>query len=313
MYTSEVGMTQSLLKKFLACPRACKYYLEGYRKIGLKKPMWFGSLMHYILHIWKSQLVVGNTECQPEDVLSSPLLEAYMEEQMLEFPEDVEEINKLRAVGSALLYSYAAQYAEEMKQQKWIASEIQFKEAFRGHILRGMADGIVECADGLYIIDHKFKGRQSASMASLLSRDFQVEFYYTALIQAGYDIKGFIYDVIRPPQIKPRKTETHEAYTARLLGDTLERPEFYFKRYNITFKQNELQEMRFNLLKLLDRFKTWIDMGMDDVYYSTGCAMSGGGECPYLSMCTTGDDLGYTKVETFFEELPKEKGVDNGR
>jgi hypothetical protein len=141
----------------------------------------------------------------------------------------------------------------------------------------GKFDGVVSKNGDPYLLEHK-TCREEISPGSpywtRLSIDTQISGYLLASWHLGIRLNGVLYDVIRKPEIRPKRLglketsmvrisglycnqrlspetyqqfslakdfrETPEMFEARLTQDTLERPDWYFGRQLVTRLEKEL-------------------------------------------------------------------------
>ena len=302
MYDIKNGISQTVLKEFMRCPASCRAYLLGYRLIRGKRALWLGELMHEYLDVMKKSIIAKKL-VKITEITNSPSAMKLINDYRNASPEMSDMIDEVVSTTEALFTAYFVNRYHEMYSYEWLSSEETFDVEYNGVRLRGKYDGVIKYKDGtICILDHKNMSRQPEEMIEILSLDFQILFYIVAAMQMGHQVNGFLYDVIRPPTIKQKKSETHEQYVDRLLGDTVVRPEFYFKPYFISYTPEEVDRLKRNLDAILQRFTTWYENGMEELRYPTGCRTYYG-SCQYLKLCAFGEANAYRITDTAFEEL----------
>lgn len=185
-----------------------------------------------------------------------------------------------------LLSGYAWRWGGESDTFDVIATEQQFtlpivnpatNRSTPTFLNAGKIDKIVRLRDGrLAVMEHKTTSgdiNPNADYWRRLRMDQQVTRYLLAARDLGHDVACVVYDVIRKPQISPRKIpkadlavikatglyhdeacdpaaldgldrETPAMFGARLTSDIVSRPEFYFQRQEIARLDADVEEFR---------------------------------------------------------------------
>jgi len=155
--------------------------------------------------------------------------------------------------------------------------------------IAGKMDGIVEDSNArLFQLEHKTTSEDIGVESDFWPRlriDRQTMIYTLAARAMGYDVRGTLYNVIRKPTIKQKKTETLAGYAERLVGDIYERPDFYFQQRLIEHLPSDIADVERDLwatAKLM-RFCQTNDYWPKDDY-----SCKRWGQCPYFGLCTAG-------------------------
>lgn len=325
------GVTQSLLGAFLTCRQKAHHILAGWESTGPRGYISFGNSMHAALEAGYSALHKGdswawaaNSALQKE---SAALVAGTSGKQ------ETEELELFILKAEALVTEYWRYWGAQDKEsaQSWPLVEEVFNVPFtlkdgNNVPLRGKWDAVTILKDGgLWLVEHKTRSQiQEEDLSSLLAFDFQTLFYLTTLelwltrveVQeaytwATYPVKGAIYNVIRTPQLRKseKKGETDQEFITRLQEDVSDRPEHYFKRFELTFPPEVRSHFAMELRDKLDEFLRWYD-GDGVPTYRNEFACVGRGACEFLKACGAGAPqagrksfAGYRQSRVLFAEL----------
>ena len=294
------GTTQSLLNgAYCACTQAAAFYLDGWRSVGTKASLSFGSLIHKGLEDWYGAGMV--------EVNWEAWLEAYSVTQRAK-GADAAATEMDCALAGAVLPAYCERYAKEDSKKEWIGVESKFDVRWNGYRLRGMCDGLFKSGKKrktIALFETKTKGRiEVGAIEDALAYDFQNQFYMEAN-EAGLGIpdaiKRVLYNIIRRPGQKLGKNESLADFQARIAADIKKRPEHYFIRYEISYPQAERKKFREELLMKLQEFEAWLK-GERPTYRNQGSCQRLW-KCSYISACASGTMAGYDQKGRLFEEL----------
>lgn len=198
-------------------------------------------------------------------------------------PRDVTEALRL-ATARGLLAGYHQRWVYETWQVEAVEHEFHIPIVNPATNRRtplfthaGKFDGLISREDGRYLLEHKTCSEDlspSSAYWKRLTIDTQISGYLLASWLSGQRLNGVLYDVIRKPEIRPKKLglretsdvritstylsrllspatyqafsldsdrrETPEMFEARLVRDTLDRPDWYFGRSIICRLDKEL-------------------------------------------------------------------------
>ncbi|MBW1779351.1 MAG: PD-(D/E)XK nuclease family protein [Deltaproteobacteria bacterium] len=302
-YTIEDGATQSMLAAFLDCRERMGLTLSGWeKKTSSKSAMRFGSMVHSALEeLYKAmgRGAVGNLERVIERSITKSLRKNIVGSSDAYQAQEMElEANRARAV----LGEYLNEHTSDIKRE-WIAVEPVFDVMFRGFRLRGRIDGVFRKAKSVWMLETKTKGRISEdALTSSLSFDWQTLFYLTALKAMMDDpVKGALYNIIRNPQLKQKKGEDETGFIARIRKDAYERPDHYFKRFELTFPKVVVKTFEDELEAILKDFAAWVAGDLPTYRRRQACV--GMWSCEFLDMCASGDNVGFAQTRKLFREL----------
>ncbi|HVY62179.1 MAG TPA: PD-(D/E)XK nuclease family protein [Planctomycetota bacterium] len=262
-------LTNSRLKCYRRCPREHHLAYElGYRAIVEAEAARFGTLVHRALEAWWRA---------PGERLAAAL--AVLDHALADGgdPFDV-------AKARALMTGYHARWIDEPYEV--LEVEVEFAApltnpetgaASKTWCLGGKLDVVVrDQRDGrVLIIDHKTASEGISVGSSYWKRlrlDSQISAYCVGGRALGYEVAGFVYDVIAKPGLRPLKAtppesrkytkagvlyagqrerdETPEEYGARVYADIFASPEEYFARGEVPRLEQDLRDHAFDAWQL---------------------------------------------------------------
>lgn len=206
-------LTYSALNTFRNCPRKYKHrYVDCLRPRLKSEALSFGSIVHGAIELWYRSVGDANRLWSVLD---------YLDQQ---FPQRMGDETQLANwhLARSMITGYANRYANEdftiVEVEKSFVGEIRnpdtgrLSQTFR---IAGKADAIVQCRDGMYLLEHKTAASIDASYLDKLWTDTQIALYCYYLRELGYPIVGVIYNVLLKSRLKQSKGETQEEYEAR--------------------------------------------------------------------------------------------------
>ena len=308
-YTTDQGITSSMMLTWLGCRQAARYYCDGWVPAVGPEAAAFGSCWHALLR-WVYSKVEYRPSMSKESVVEEGLAAAkefypiWRREQsrLCGSVRAMEDLENHVSMCEGLLPGYLHQWPKDFQRKIQYDLETEFDLDFHGFRLRGKRDAVfVDSKKKLHLLETKTKSRiDEADNLEVLSFDFQSLFYVVATsIEMKRPISSIVYNVVRRPQIRQKINETPAGFAARLAEDVLSRPEFYFIRYDIIHPQNEVAAFEADLLIRLQEFQRWVD-GKSPTYRSE-CTCQGRWTCRYLHACASRTMDGYMQRELFSE------------
>jgi hypothetical protein len=296
------GCTQSLACKFKQCPR--KYLLAVNRwrsKFGQEKSA-IGNIVHAVLSIIYK---LNHKPMQDNDIVNMIANEIKINNSKYNFIER-KQLEYLKTVAQCILINYLKNYANDFKTACFTKVEEEFAVLIEGLLWRGKRDGehIVKKDKSLWIREIKNRSRiNENNIMQGLQFDFQSNLYCNTRDTGKEITSGFIYDMVRTPQSKPKKDETLQSFFQRLSEDIESRPEYYFMRFEVPLTKsdkiefiNELRIISYDLNDFVNELTPY------DNKNSFSC-IDGTFPCEYLEACTQGNMNGYYQSKKIFEEL----------
>lgn len=315
------GVTQSMVQKWLACPRqAYLEYVEGWTPYQQSDALLFGNVCHHVLeHAYTGEsaplpgnvraLITGFQESMYSGTEKEPCAETQSKNEFL-FKK-----------AETLLNTYFIQYSKDW-ENNWLFTERTFKIPYvypdgKTTFLQGKIDGAfvekikVTGKNELWVPDHKTSSRPDPeSVSTLLPVDLQVWFYLYATTQLpefkGKKISGFCYNMLRNPGLKmTQKDGTLQEYSNRLYTDIISRTDFYFHRENIRIKMSEIRAWKVKQLDPIMRaIRRWHESNYTwPAYFSPSALKTVYGLAPMTKAIVSNDFTGLYQRETPFQEL----------
>lgn len=242
------------------------------------------------------------------------------------------------AGAQAMLAGYAARWHEQ--HLEWLGVEQYFTIVREGFVLHGKIDGIARDTNGeIAIVETKTTGSDvspGAQYWELLGIDDQIGIYLPGARELGYAPSYVLYDVLRRPQVEPKlatppekrkyrkedgqlyanQRESDESvfdYQSRVLEHMEQRPLEYFARERLVSLEEEEQEQRASLLRIVDEMRaTYADPETPAPKSPTACRRYGR-LCEYAPLCTKRDTLESTNWRNEREQTQQDpQGNDRG-
>lgn len=279
------GISQSLLKDYMICPRRFVLAANRYAQPETKNLV-FGTFFHALLEI-------HYMEHRPlEKGDAAAFTDAY------DFPKTItaEDAEYMRAVGYVLYEAYAARYRDDFKYAI-IPEHVFDVKADGGYRLRGKMDGIWKAAPDVWLLETKTKSQiGEEGLQKRLALDWQSLFYMLAYWYENKKMpRGVIYNVVRFPQRSV--AGGYPAFTAALRKDIAAKPDYYFMRWNTEFTMDDIGKFAKELIAKLN------ELAARKVWYRNECSCDVYGGCPFVNYCATGSLDGLRRKSKLFEEL----------
>lgn len=307
------GLTQGLLGTFLNCPERARLSLAGFRSIGTKESLVFGSMIHWLTELLARAIMRKLVKPSDGDDFFDHYIKVWIKKTRKEGDLEPQRIEFLAAQAKAIFAPYCLQWAkDDFHASAWIEVEGVFDVRWNGIRLRGRRDG-VRCFNGkrgaIYRLhETKTKSQISAWLDDGLLLDFQNQFYLTALntdlerLGIKKPIQEVMYNIIRRPGIKLLKNESPGAYAIRVRADVEKRPDHYYKRIRLRYTQADLKRFGKDLLRKVAVFKRWLKFP-EDHYEQDQTQCTSRFACQYLQACIRRDTNDFTDDGRLFNEL----------
>lgn len=319
-YKIEDGVTQSMLRDFFACRRRVALQLEGWQTRTPRSTPRFGSMTHHVLSKMYEAMRAG-TEHEDLSIIVNAETAKYVHKEVTKAStaKVAQEIEGTGILVSMILQEYLAYWHADDVKKKWAELERVFDTPFGGFRLRGRWDGGYEIKprkrEEVWLLETKTKSKVSEdSLEVSLSMDFQSQFYLIAaglILPKPERLKGVLYNIIRNPNLYRRKGENDEQYAERVREDIHKRPDFYFKRFELTFDKKQLELFAVELMMKLEEFAAFVKGDLPTYRREDSCDVFW--KCEFLEMCVSmGQTVGYKKGRVLFEELIDLEEVSNG-
>lgn len=315
-YKMDDGITQSILSGFQDCRKKMEYIFNGWRTVGTRSVLTFGSIFHYLLETMTNEIIAGNTkEFHPEAFakkMTARWIKQRSEKGAFGSKAEMDDAIWQSRRAATIFNVYCDVYKKDFKML-WESVESQFDiwwETDHGNSfrLRGMRDGLFRRTKNYWLFETKTKSRiDDESLMAKVAFDFQSLFYLHTLrleLDAEGDdtpCAGVLYNVVRNPSLRLTGAETKEQHLRRMEADARSKPEHYFIRYEAQFSEETQRKFREELeLKLLE-FEAWCNGNLPTYKRENAC--SGLWNCEFLQACGSCSMAGYVDTGTMFNEL----------
>jgi hypothetical protein len=296
----KVGITQSLLGEFQTCRKRFLFKINRWQWAGINWNVQFGNVCHDVLEqIYKSPKVPNAKKIRGwvDDYL------VRWEKKHVEASGD--EMRRHGVVAIVVLEEYLVRFLKDWTDWKILGAEKEFSVFFNGVRLRGKKDiTYLSKQNQREIGDHKTKGKiEEESLMLLLTFDLQTLFYVLCEeLSDNVKVAAFLYNVIRNTEMKPAKDETWADFSKRLRIEIRKKPDHFFKRYRVPYREEDKRIFRQELEWKLDDVKAFL-RGDLKPYKNEKACVQGFMKCEFLKACSSGTMIGYEQRGCFFPEL----------
>lgn len=292
-------LTQSSLKKFLACHRKYKFrYIDKLVKKGPKEqPLYFGGAIHDGLKEFHE-----TRQYEPAmDAIKQAIEEAKEDGNKFDL------ISFLKA--EAMLKGYGRQYITEefevVELEKEFIGDVVAPGggAIPGFRFAGKVDGIIKEDDQYYLLEHKTASNLQPGYSDKLWTDLQILLYSIYIEQAmGVTLSGVLYNVLVKTGIKWKDNETLEEYKSRLFV-TYSKPEMFFRKY-IEFNEADYVRVKKDLVDITRDIQRC--MMSNRWYRNTQSCYQWNRPCAYFKLCKL-NELSSIKTQDYEVREPHEE------
>lgn len=283
------------------CRQRAQYKADGWTSPRPRAALDFGTLFHSFLQdlydrVHRKEITRPLTAKQLAslfDVLSEDSLENLFSH--VSSAEEVQQIEDMIVVAKPLFVAYCMNYPKDFQPGRWVGTELSFKTKWKGYTLHGRIDGVLKIKNKLWLLETKTKGRiEEGVLTDALAFDFQSLFYILcAELERKQKVQGVLYNVVRRPGLKQKKTEIVQGLVDRISEDIQERPEHYFKRYEIKFDRATRQSFEQDLGHKVSEFTAWLEGRIPT--YKNEASCTGKWTCEFLSACASRSMAGFIK------------------
>lgn len=270
----------------LACVRACpkKYENEYIKLMQIKKEreyLTFGTNGHEALAIFFEK--------------GQNALVKHFDSEV--YQDDSQKLmsGKIKALVTQFVFS------DEAASIKPIMVEEKIEYECEGKTIAGKIDLVGEVGGKKWLIDHKFLS--DISDINSFKANSQMDSYLLALSKMGVHCEGIIWNLIRKPTIRVKKTETIDEYLVRLQDDVATRPDFYYMFLPVKRTPDEIQENNPEIAMQI-KYLNWLKETGNFFKDRSRCGDYGG--CQFRSLCTPG--LSLDEFETRESKHPELEG-----
>src|SRR3990167_775279 len=271
------GVTFTLLTTFKQCREKARLVLNGWTSRGSSLGLVFGGLAHGVNQLIYEDVKAGRlTELPSEKYIRKAcqkVEERWKEENPRADAESLKYLEFSMILLEATMPTYFRYWKKDFKLL-WERVETEFKipvtvdhptggkamETF----IRGKIDGSFgrKSKARPWLFETKTKSRLGehgeSNLAEILPHELQINIYLLYLWWVGQKLpEGVLYNIIRRPGMKQKKTESILAYAKRVANDVQRRPEYYFVRMQMTVSKKDLEKQEMELRDLVADFLLW--------------------------------------------------------
>jgi len=302
------GVTQSFINKFLTCKMQCKLeYVDGWTP--KKEPIWFtyGKLIHHVLSkCYELQQVPNYSDIQH-------IILEYEKSLPQIATADMQTKEIIFGIAEMIIPVYFSKYADDFKRLH-IHNESNFNVKCSAGIhfnkdiwISGRFDGAFLTPEyDCWILDTKCLSMIDEDLGSYLPFDTQVMLYCWAMhkLHPNYNIKGFIYNIVRRPMHKMTLKDTSiKVFCERVIKDIMSRMDEFFIRIQVPITLEEINDWEHKfLIPVLYEIERWSQLDYSS-YVNSNALITKYGHCAMFDLITKSDTTNYYKREVPFGEL----------
>jgi hypothetical protein len=320
------GVTFSLLTSWKNCRERARLFLNGWTSKQNSLGMVFGSLTHAVNQYMYQDVRAGMLTELPSERYIQRLCRrvetAWKEENPRADAESLQYLEFSMILLEALMPQYFRYWKKDF-QLLWDRVESEFKVAIaiehpRHHgkflktFVRGKMDGSYRrTAKGRpWLFETKTKSnlgeKGEGDLADILPHELQANIYLLHLWWLEKVLpEGLLYNIIRRPGLRQKKSESVLKYARRVAEDIRKRPEYYFVRMQMSVSKKDLERNELELRDMVSDFILWWN-GLAGHYKNSDACQGKYGTCAMLPICSRGDYSGFYKRKTVFRELADE-------
>jgi hypothetical protein len=312
------GVTQGLLQTFKNCREAARLSLLGWTDTRVGPSSIFGTVIHAALEIFYTQIQERKLTSLPkrEDIKKVTLRieKQWRAENPKAAPETLQALDMCILLANAILPVYFSYWHKDLTKVKWLSLEHQFKVpttvfGWLNTFFRGKMDGRFnpDKDNRTWLLETKTKSRLGeqgeSNLVDVLPRNIQVNMYLGAILAMENKTPGgVLYNIVRKPNLAPKKGESLPVFAARVAADVSKRPEHYFIRLKMSIDKKDLARELKKRDAVLEDFIKWF-RGEAPHYDNDNHCENKYGTCGFLPICANGDFSRHAKRKTVFREL----------
>ena len=298
------GITYSFLDEWLLDREQARLsYVEGWSSTGFSVALTFGIAFHDCLEwIAKGRSV---------KTIRWKILNPFFERRAKNLDEQhVEDLQKTLAMVEVVFRKYQEYWEGYDQRFNYIFQEKSFEVNHMTQTgisipVRGRWDAVYsDSQNKLWLMENKTKGQiDEEGIMAHLPQDLQTMLYVHALQKhTGRRVEGVLYNVIRRPGLRQKKTETVDEYLERAFDDITNRPEYYFMRWKVELLPQDIENWVLKTFDpILDQVAAWWESIKDDPFDPWGSPLhyqnpqalfTKFGKSRYFNMLTRGSTEG---------------------
>jgi len=168
---------------------------------------------------------------------------------------------------------------------------------------------------GVWCLENKSRGRIDNYRLEHVKIDPQLLGYLSASRQMLGELpRGVIWNVVRKPSIRQKKNQTLQQYRNELKQDYIDRPSFYYYRDFLPVPPKAVDNWESEVTNTLLDFELACEHPEDpDIWYKNPSMCYAFDRCPYLPLCTRGENARTLALFRAREDDKPAKGKKDGK
>lgn len=297
----------SSLDDFMTCRRLYYYKrIKKYEKSVFNLPFLVGRVVHEgMSHLLKKksnaiELMVKFFREEKKKI----------NEQFVLDEKQLKDVNEQEHITKAILTAYSRRYAKMLKDATLLDSEVEGALQLSDNVVFVIKlDNLMRIRGKKVLHELKTSKYITPEYVKMIQTDRQMTIYYRFynLIFEKHPIQEVMYDVIRKPSIRQKKTESYSTFLKRLsewYDETDEMSKFHIERFKepIVSEESILNTVQHVASEML------ASKSKEDYYENhDNCASYYGDICPYYELCHRG---GETKENLVLYQIRKSYHVN---
>ena len=274
------------------CRQKAAYHYAGWHGTGSSQALIFGTIIHKCLEVvYRSWNLFKGSTLSAQEIRERVLRiinGKVLDHVWRDYPNLDREQACVIYYAQALVPAYFALWGtrdfEEITPEHCF--EVPYKDDF---LITGRIDGKCLKAGEHWVLETKTMSRiVQQQILTLAEISFQNRLYHwVSQKEDGISYAGVLYNIIRTPQLKPRKkNENAQQFYQRLEDDIRSRPEFYFIRIPIRFSWSEVNSFENSLKGQFAEFKLWWEHKALTYRSDKGNVCFSRFPCEYVDVCS---------------------------
>lgn len=309
------GVNASLLGKWLSCRELARLHLNGWTPKRVSAGRIFGIVVHGVLDAIYSDIQNGSLDTIPSTKrvkrAIAKMEKAWRKSNPRASADTLQVLEMQLLLAEAIMPVYFTFWHEDITKMDWVNLEQKFKVPIAKTHLIGRMDGNYLPAKGKkvhWLFETKSKSRLGehgeSALVDILPHELQTNLYLGAMIALyGKVPGGLLLNIIRRPNLRPKKNEGPKAFAARMAADIKKRPAYYFIRLRMSVDADDLQKVRKEHEAMVADFTQWAK-GRGYHYRNSGQCENKYGTCDMLPICSRQDYTG------FYQRPPRVRDVE---
>ena len=309
------GVTQGFIQSFLNCREQTRlHFIEGWASRKTSQALSDGNLGHAILAEAYGQFRGAPPDAKWIDQEAEIQFNIWRKEHPHAMPNEFEIMEKSVLMMKTILPAYFEHWADDFTKKRWINIENTFNVTYQYEDgekapIRGRKDGVFKRNDKLWLFENKFKAYiDEEGLLDGLGVDLQCNLYLYALRRIHAQMPaGVLYNVIRRPALRQKRSESFAVFAKRCKQDTYKRPDHYFRRVQMTITMEEMNDWKNKFLApVMIAIRAWFEGQEGTHFMNPGALFTKYGRSSMFGPICNNDFSQHYKRRVVFSELDDE-------